>query len=252
MCTRLASSWVAFAKTGNPNNEQHPALADLRRHDARDDDLRHEHEGGQRSARRDPTGTGASIRPERRRTTRRRAEALRHMEREPFRRASFRQETTHETTAGIDDGFGVHVGAGGGANLGRLLLRRAVPVDGGRRQIDARHHPPQPSRGRGRDAGRGVRLQADAAGPELRGADRTRRQRQLLLLLSGARARRSPATDELREGDATRRRWSRGCNDALAYCDARLHRDHRRATCQHDGEGRGGRRGAETRRAACC
>ena len=54
MCTRLASSWIAFAKTGNPDNEHIPHWPTYDAHDARDDDVRHEHEGGQRSARRDP------------------------------------------------------------------------------------------------------------------------------------------------------------------------------------------------------
>ena len=51
-----------------PGQRAHPALAGLRRDDARDDGLRHQHAGRQRSARGDPASTGARCRPARPRT----------------------------------------------------------------------------------------------------------------------------------------------------------------------------------------
>ena len=54
MCDRLASAWVAFAKTGDPNNDADPALAGLRCDRPLDDGLQHRHPRRERPARRDP------------------------------------------------------------------------------------------------------------------------------------------------------------------------------------------------------
>ena len=56
---QLSSAWVAFAKTGNPNNSRIPPWSTYQRADPRDHAVRDADATGQRSARRDAQVLGA-------------------------------------------------------------------------------------------------------------------------------------------------------------------------------------------------